>query len=107
MLDFYLSDNTTNCFCVTSVLCSLGMNELDEVWTQMMQSAIQNARSTGRTDVAEYLALKAGNDQIRATSCRWLFESFTELSDEVNRKGIRLNIENQNPHRFAVGHSTM
>jgi hypothetical protein len=83
------------------------MNELDEVWTQMMQNAIRSAHSTGRTDVAEYLTLKARNDQIRATSCRWLFESFTELSDEVNRKGIRLNIENQNPHRFAVGNATM
>lgn len=83
------------------------MNELDEVWTRMMQDAIQNARISGRADVAEYLALKAGNDQVRAASCRWLFESFAELSDEVNRKGIRLNIENQNPHRFAVGHATM
>lgn len=73
----------------------------------MMQDAINKARSTGRTDVAEYLALKAGNDQLRAASCRWLFASFTELSDEVNRRGIRLNIENQNPHRFAVGHATM
>ena len=73
----------------------------------MMQNAIRDAHRTGRSDVAEYLMLKAGNDQIRATSCRWLFESFTELSDEVNRKGIRLNIENQNPHRFAVGNATM
>lgn len=83
------------------------MNELDEVWTQMMQDAIHKARSSGRTDITEYLELKAGNDSVRAASCRWLFESFTELSDEVNRRGIRLHIENQNPHRFSVGHATM
>lgn len=83
------------------------MNELDEVWAQMMQDAIHKARSTGRADIAEYLTLKAGNDQLRATGSRWLFESFAELSDEANRRGIRLNIENQNPHRFAVGHATM
>lgn len=73
----------------------------------MLQDAIHKARRAGRADIAEYLMLKAGNDAIRATSCRWLFESFTELSDEVNRRGIRLRVENQNPHRFSVGHSTM
>lgn len=83
------------------------MNELDELWTQMMQEATLKARNTGRTDIAEYLTLKANNDSIRSTSCRWLFDSFIELSDEVNRQGIRLNIENQNPHHFAVGNATM
>lgn len=83
------------------------MNELDEVWTQMIQEAILKARNSGRTDIAEYLALKAGNDMLRSTSCRWLFESFTELSDDANRQGIHLHIENQNPHRFSVGHATM
>jgi hypothetical protein len=83
------------------------MNELDEIWTQAMQQAMDKARAAGRADVAEYLALKAGNDQLRATGCRWLFESFIELSDDANRQGIRLEVENLHPHRFAVGHSTM
>lgn len=73
----------------------------------MMQQAILKAQNSGRADVAEYLSLKAGNDQIRSASCRWLFDSFIELSDEANRKGIRLRVENQNPHSFSVGHATM
>lgn len=83
------------------------MNELDEVWLQMMSQAQAQAQSSGRSDVAEYLALKANNDALRSTSCQWLFNSFLELSEEVNRQGIRLEIETENPHRFTVGHSTM
>ncbi len=73
----------------------------------MMEKAIANAQATGRSDVAEYLALKATNDSIRSIGCQWIFDSFLELSEEVNRRGIRLDIENENPHRFAVGNSTM
>ncbi|MBX7173803.1 MAG: hypothetical protein K1X72_22730 [Pyrinomonadaceae bacterium] len=83
------------------------MNELDDIWQQMMEKAIANAHTTGRSDVAEYLALKATNDSIRSIGCQWIFDTFLELSEEVNRRGIRLDIENENPHRFAVGNSTM
>lgn len=83
------------------------MNELDEVWLQIMTQAQAQARADGRSDVADYLALKANNDSLRSTSCQWLLDSFLELSEEVNRNGIRLEIESENPHRFAVGHSTI
>lgn len=83
------------------------MNELDEIWQRMIQDATVKAKSSGNSDVSEYLTLKATNDAIRAESCRWLFNSLLELSEEVNRQGIRLEIENENPHRFSVGHSTM
>lgn len=83
------------------------MNELNEVWATMMKQAIANAQATGRSDVAEYLMLKANNDSIRSTASQWLFDSFLELSEEVNRKGIRLEIESESPHRFSVASSTM
>lgn len=83
------------------------MNELDEVWLQMMENAIANAHATGRNEVADYLSLKANNDSIRSNGCKWLFDSLLELSEAVNRQGIRLDVESENPHRFAVGHSTM
>lgn len=79
------------------------MNELDEIWQQM----IRQAEATGNADVAEYLMLKANNDRVRAAGCQWLFDSFLELSEEMNRQGIRLEVENENPYRFAVGQSTM
>jgi hypothetical protein len=83
------------------------MNELNEVWEKMMQEAMLNAQVSGRTDIVEYLALKSANDELRATGCRWLFDSFIELSAEANRQGIKLDVENENPHRFSIGHSTM
>lgn len=83
------------------------MDELNEIWAKKMREAEAKAKMQGRAEVAEYLALKSANDQFRAAASRWLFDSFVELSDEANLKGIRLDIENVNPHRFAVGHSTM
>ena len=83
------------------------MDELNESWAKLMREAETVARTEGRGDVVEYLALKSANDSLRAAACRWLFDSFLELSDEANRRGIKLDIENENPRRFAVGHSEM
>lgn len=73
----------------------------------MIREATAKAQVTGNSDVADYLQLKAGNDRVRGEGCRWLFDSFLELSEEANKRGIRLDIENENPHRFSIGHSTM
>ena len=83
------------------------MDELNEMWAKMTLAAEIKAKTEGRADVAEYLALKFANDALRAAACRWLFDSLIALSDEANRRGIKLDIENENPHRFAVGYSTM
>ena len=85
------------------------MDELNDLWAKMMQEAMFKAQSSGRTDIAEYLALKSANDEIRSTSSRWLFDSFISLSEEANRRGINLEIENaQAPplrvHRVHVQH---
>ena len=83
------------------------MNELDEVWANMIDEAIFRARTTGRGDVAEYLALKASNDTIRSKSIKWLFDSMLEIASNANRNNANITIENENPHRFAVGNATM
>lgn len=83
------------------------MNELDEVWTQMMNRAINNARDAGRHDVAEYLALKATNDFIRQMSIRWLLDSMTEIAAQYNRNNRAVQIENESPHNFAFNRANM
>ncbi|MGC2237129.1 MAG: hypothetical protein WA584_13265 [Pyrinomonadaceae bacterium] len=81
------------------------MNELEEVWTQMMNKAISDARDSGRHDVAEYLTLKATNDFIRAMSIKWLFDSMNEI---LRQSGlVNIKIENENPHRFAFNKANM
>jgi hypothetical protein len=56
------------------------MNELDEAWAEMLAGAIENAKASGRGDVADFLALKRSNDAIRQTAVDWLFNSFIEIA---------------------------
>jgi len=81
------------------------MNELDELWTQMISEAAIKAQASGRGDVAEYLLLKAANDLIRAAAAEWLLDSSTAIAEELNRQNAGIEIENENPHRFAFGNS--
>jgi hypothetical protein len=76
------------------------MNELDEVWSEMLASAIANAEASGRHDVAEYLALKASNDAIRQTSVKWLLDSAIELATEASRRNPTITMEKESPHNF-------
>ena len=83
------------------------MNELDEVWGEMMTRAIAEARASGREDVAEYLTLKATNDFIRTTSIKWLFDSLLEIAAQHNRAFSPVQIETENPHQFAFNRANM
>lgn len=79
------------------------MRELDEVWENLMREAIARAKSTGRSDVADYLALKAANDAARSASVKWLFDAAEEIAAEINRRSAGIAVENVHPHRFAHG----
>ncbi len=83
------------------------MNELDDIWTQMMAKAIADARDAERHDVAAYLTLKANNDVIRATSVKWLFDSITEIAARHNRNISNIQIENESPHNFVFGNANL
>lgn len=83
------------------------MNELDEIWEKMLAEAAARARATGRSDVADYLALKASNDAARAASVRWLIDALTEIAAEANRRSLGIVIENSHPHRFTLGTATL
>jgi hypothetical protein len=78
------------------------MNELNDIWEQMLSNAIENAEFSGKNDVAEYLKLKATNDAIRAESSKWLIETTLEIADKFLKKGVNINIENENPYRFEI-----
>jgi hypothetical protein len=76
------------------------MNELDELWSQMLAAALENAKASGRHDVAEYLSLKAANDVLRQTAVRWLFDSMVEIAAEANRRHSGIAIDRVDPHNF-------
>lgn len=83
------------------------MNELDEIWSQMLAEAAQNARGSGRDDVAQYLDLKQSNDAIRQASVNWLFGSFIEAASEANRRNPAITIEREEPHEFPFRNAKM
>jgi len=74
------------------------MNELDEAWSEVLAGAIANAKSSGREDVADFLALKQSNDAIRKTAVEWLFNSIIEIASEASRDNPHILIERESPH---------
>ena len=83
------------------------VDELDEIWLQMMNEAAARARASGNADAAAYLSLKATNDFIRQTSIQWLFDSMMQIAAEHNRRASAVLIETENPHRFAFNKANM
>lgn len=83
------------------------VNQLDIEWEQKIAEAQQRARDAGRSDVADYLSLRATNDMARTTGINWLLEAFTTLAGEANRAGAAIALARNDPHRFPVGASTM
>lgn len=83
------------------------MNELDDNWSQMLADALENARSTGRSGVADYLALKRSNDAVRQASADWLFDRFIAIAAEVNRRNSAVTTEREAPHEFAFQNARM
>lgn len=79
------------------------MNELDEVWAGMLESAIAKAEAENRLDVADYLKLKAANDAVRQTSVQWLFGSLLEIA----QNNLQITIENETPHHFAFQNANL
>ena len=83
------------------------MNELDEAWSEMLAGAIANAKSSGREDVADFLALKRSNDAIRQTGVEWLFGAFIEIASEASRGNPHIVMEREEPHEFKFNQATM
>ena len=73
----------------------------------MLADAAENARLSGRTDVADYLSLKATNDAVRRAGVQWLFDTVMELSGEANRRGAAIAIEREDPHNFKFRNGNM
>lgn len=81
------------------------MNETDEISAERLNAALARAKAAGQTDVAEYLLLKTANDALRSACVDWLIESALAIARQANAGNARIAIENENPHRFAVGGS--
>jgi hypothetical protein len=83
------------------------LSELDEAWALGLAEAERKARATGRTDIAEYLALRNSNDLIRQIARDWLLEMFTAAAGKANRDGAAIQLSREDAHRFKVGNARM
>ncbi len=83
------------------------MSELEEHWANALAEAERRARTLGRKDLAEYVALRSANDLVRRTAVEWLISTVTALATEVNGAAANLEIEHQDNHRFRIGQATM
>src|SRR5687767_12123421 len=85
----------------------IGLSELEEHWANALAEAERRARTLGRKDLADYVALRSANDLVRRTAVEWLMSTFTTLATEVNGGTANLVIEHQDHHRFRIGQATM
>lgn len=83
------------------------MSELEEAWALALAEAEGRARAAGRTDIAEYLALRNSNDLIRKTASDWLFGLFAAAAGEANRAGASIQVSTETAHRFKLGNASM
>ena len=79
------------------------MNELDEVWEQLIAEAAKNPQEIRREGFAEFIAVKTANDALRETSVKWLLGTMTDAAERANRKNANIIIENSGAHRFTLG----
>ncbi|MGQ0543150.1 MAG: hypothetical protein ACT4O9_15100 [Blastocatellia bacterium] len=83
------------------------MNDLDEVWSQMLSGAIEKAKSSGRNDIADYLELKANNDAVRKTGVDWLINNMIEIAAGALSSSSTITIDRTDPHIFTVKNSNL
>jgi hypothetical protein len=53
--------------------------------------------------LAEFIAVKAANDEIRESSVRWLLETMRGAAEHANLKNAGITIETEESHRFSMG----
>ncbi len=76
------------------------MSELDEFWSENLSDAIEQARGSGRSHVADFLELKAANDAMRQSALSELFDTFIELATAAEHTHRQIIVERESPHNF-------
>ena len=83
------------------------VSELDDAWTAALAEAEERARTAGRADLTDYLALRSSNDLIRKTACDWLLAAFRNVAGEMNRAGSSLQISSNDNYEFKIANAAL
>jgi hypothetical protein len=76
------------------------MNDFEALLAAQLAGAIENARASGRDDIADYLALKAANDSIRQRETDDLFKAFIGIALSAENVARSVKVERESPHSF-------
>jgi len=76
--------------------------EISNFWSEFVAGPVGDGAPSDRKIVADFIALKASNDEIRARAVDWLIATFTELAAHANRHNIPIEVEKKEPHNFAA-----
>lgn len=79
------------------------MNDLDQVMSDALFDAPEFSLPTER--LADYLAVKAANDQIREKSVGQLLAAFELLAEHANRNKAAVTVDRIDAHRFEINGS--
>lgn len=78
------------------------MNELAEVWEQLLAEAAENPNVIQNQRLKDFLAVKTANDSIRQTAVKALFDAMLKIAVHANQKNANIIIEHANTHRFSL-----
>ena len=76
--------------------------EISEFWSEFLNGQAAGSADPEHRVVADLIALKATNDEIRGRAVDWLIASFTKLAAHANRHNFSVEIERKEPHNFAA-----
>ncbi len=83
------------------------VSELDDAWTAALAEAEGRARSAGRGDLTDYLALRTSNDLLRKTACDWLLAAFKTIAGETKHAGQSLQISSDDNYQFTIANAAL
>ena len=83
------------------------MNDFEQLLAAKFEDAIDNARASGRDDIADYLALKAANDAVRQRETDDLFKAFISLALTAENVARNVLVEREAPHDFLYRDANM
>jgi hypothetical protein len=85
----------------------LDVTNQNEPCDDLPEEMIDFVRTLARHDLADLVALKASNDEVRQRAVEWLVSIFSELAGQLNRRNIPIVIERHEPHSFPAFKANM
>lgn len=83
------------------------MSDFEDLVASKIVDAIENARASGRDDIADYLALKAANDSVRQREMDELFRAFIGIALSAENVARNVQVERESPHSFLYRDANM